>query len=267
MIQIDTVSSRTNPTVRLIRSLYARRSARYREGLFVTEGLRTVQTLIDHRCRLNRLLVDADRLDDVPASLLDAAHEADTRILAVEPSIFAELSDVETAQPVIGVFEIPDRPAPSSPSVVVALDGVQDPGNLGSILRTCRAARVDAVLLSKGTADVYGPKVVRATAGQFVGLSIVGIDSPDELQTANFAGFPAKIIIADRRAEVRHTTMDWSSPFILVLGSEGAGTSSEWDAVATDWIRIDMDAAVESLNVAAAAAVLLFEARRDYAFG
>lgn len=261
MNTIDAVTSRTNPTVRLVRSLYQRRATRYRERQFVVEGLRTIESLLGHGCRLSRLLIDAQRLDEVPEQLLDAARNADATLLAVDPALFAELSDVETSQPVIGVFEMPDSTAPERPHAVITLDGIQDPGNLGSILRTCRAAGVDAVLMSRGTVDPYGPKVVRATAGQFAALPIIPISSPDSLKTPEFSGFPGRLVLADSGRGIPYRQFDWSEPYILVLGNEAAGPGSEWTEAATDSVRIEMAPGVESLNVAAAAAVLLFEAR------
>ena len=266
MLEIDTVTSRTNPTVRLVRSLYERRSARTRAGLFVAEGLRTLQTLVAHGCLMTHLLVDAGRLDETPLDLIEAAQAADARLLAVESAIFTQISDVESAQPVIGVFKIPNHPPPQAPTAVVVLDGIQDPGNLGSILRTCRAARVDAVLLMKGSADPYSPKVVRATAGQFTALPLLRLPSVEALKTSDFTGFPAQILIADSAGGQPHTAIDWSSPFVLVLGNEAAGPSRAWDAYAAGRVRIAIAPEVESLNVAAAAAVLLFEARRDCVF-
>ncbi len=127
------------------------------------------------------MLIDADRQGDLPGRFFQAAEEADAHILAVDPALFKELSDVEAAQPVIGVFAFPEHEMPASPSVVVAFDGIQDPGNVGSIIRTCNAAAVDAVLIMKGTADPYGPKVVRATAGQIAALNIVHLSSPAAL--------------------------------------------------------------------------------------
>lgn len=262
MIAIDTVTSRTNPTVRLVRSLYQRRATRYRERLFVVEGLRTIESLIAHGCQLTRLLADADRINDVPTSFLEAADAADATLLAVDSGLFAELSDVEAAQPLIGVFEMPDATVPEAPHSVVTLDGIQDPGNLGSILRTCQAAGVDAVLMSRGTVDPYSPKVVRATAGQFAALPLIPISSPESLASPDFRGFPRRIVLADSAGAVSHTDFDWAESFVLVLGNEAAGPGTEWTDAATDRVRISMAAGVESLNVAAAAAVLLFEARR-----
>ncbi len=265
MNTIDTITSRTNPTVRLVRSLFQRRAARYRERLFVAEGMRSIASLLDHGSRLSRLLIDASRFADVPDEIVYAAHRADAPVLAVDPVLYAELSDVETAQPAIGVFEMHDPSPPQTPKSVIALDGIQDPGNLGSILRSCRAAGVDAVLMSRGTVDPYSPKVIRATSGQFTALPIIPVSSPEALAAPEFAGFPRRIILADSSTGTPHTAFDWQVPYILVLGNEASGPSAEWSAIATEHVRIRMAPGIESLNVAAAAAVLLFEAIRDCA--
>ena len=259
---MDLITSRTNPTLRLVRSLYGRRSARRREGLFAAEGQRTVQTLVDQGCTLTHLLIDASRANDVSTELTVAAQTADARVLHVDTELFLEMSDVETPQSLIGIFEVPTPDVPESPRVVVALDGIQDPGNLGSILRTCRAAGVDLVLLPKGVVDPYSPKVIRATAGQFTSLPLVALTSPSEM--AEIApDLQERVVIADSNLGVAHTRFDWTEPFVLVLGSEGAGPGEEWKALATDYVHIRMSHDVESLNVGAAAAVLLFEAQRQ----
>ena len=211
---------------------------------------------------MSHLLIDADRAHDVSPDLTAAARAADARVLHVAGDIFRELSDVQTPQPLIGVFRIPEPDLPPAPSVVVALDGIQDPGNLGSILRTCRAARVDVVLLTRGVVDPYGPKVVRATAGQLARLRLVELDRPSDLAEL-FPRLRERVVIADSGRGVAHSSFDWTSPFVLVLGSEGAGPSAEWKALCTDYVHIPTSANVESLNVGAAAAVLLFEAQRQ----
>ena len=259
---MDVITSRTNPTVRLVRSLLTRRAVRYRERIFVAEGLLAVTSLIENGNRLETLLVDADRQADVPSHLLDTAERPNARSLLVSSEIFGYLSDVETPQPVIGVFAMPELVIPRSPRILVALDGVQDPGNLGSILRTCRAAGVDGVVLSSGTVDPYNPKVVRSTAGQFGDLPVLPVSNVDQIWSEH-RSVPERVVIADHNAETLYTEFDWTTPFVLVLGSESAGVGDEWQARATDRVRIDMEAGVESLNVAAAAAVLLFEARRQ----
>lgn len=261
---MDVITSRTNQTVRLVSSLTRRRPVREREQLFVAEGLRVVESLIEHGCPLETMLIDHGRVDDVPATLLESVSSLDARILAVDSSIFHEISDVETPQPVIAVFRIPQQPIAEAPHRVVVLDGIQDPGNMGSILRSCRAAGIEAVLILRGTVDPYSPKVVRATAGLSASLPIRFLSSVGELQEQSWT-VPDRIVVADGNATTAHTEFDWTLPHILVLGSEASGTRHQWQTLATCSVRIEMDHGVESLNVAAAAAVLAFEARRQCA--
>ncbi|CAN5577142.1 RNA methyltransferase [soil metagenome] len=259
---MDVITSRTNPTVRLVRSLTTRRAVRYRERLFVAEGLRAVTSLLDHGSQLPILLIDADRHDEVPETLLAAADAAEARMMNVSSDVFQYLSDVEAPQPVIGVFSMARQEIPPSPRVVVALDGIQDPGNLGSILRTCRAAGVDAILMLRGTVDPYNPKVVRATAGLFGDIPMIPVSTIDQM-VSEFPELPGRIVVADSTADTFHTDFDWRVPFVLVLGGEASGVSQNWHASNAHGVRIDMEPGVESLNVSAAAAILLFEARRQ----
>lgn len=259
---LDEITSRTNRTVRLVRSLYERRSVRHRERLFVAEGLRTVATLIEQGCPLKTLLIDSDRRDDIPSELVDAAVDRDATTLLVAHDVFSGLADVETPQAIIGVFGVQEPRIPDAPSFVVALDGIQDPGNLGSIFRTCVASGVEAALLLPGTVDVYNPKVVRSTAGFFSKLPMMWATSTTALNVGG-AKLPERVVVADSAATTSYTAFDWKPPFVLVIGGEASGVRHDWSKVATDRVRIEMAGGVESLNVAAAAAVLMFEARRQ----
>ena len=261
---MDNITSRTNPTVRLLHSLARRRTVRRREGLFVAEGQRAIAGLLGDGYSPVIVLIDADRAAEIPQPLIEQLQAADARINLVEPSIFTYLSDVTSPQPLIAAFNMRDIELPGDLSQVVAIDGIQDPGNLGTILRTCRAAGVELAGLLPGTADLYNPKVVRATAGQLGSLAVVQTTGLDVLIDAQIArGIEPRIVIAEAGANTCHTSFDWTEPFVLVLGNEAAGPRSETVALATHRVRIDMAAGSESLNVGAAAAVLLFEARRQ----
>lgn len=259
---LETITSRTNPTVRLVRLLQERRAARYRERSFVAEGLRTITTLVERGVPARALLIDQARLDELPAGLREAVEAQGGRVLALVPGLFRELSDVEEPQPALAVFRMPDRPMPEEPRALLALDGIQDPGNLGSILRSAAASGVDGVLLLPGTVDRFSPKVVRATAGLIGSLPV--LTARDAVRYVNDWRIKGgRAILADGSAPTAYTECDWTQPFLLVLGSEASGATTEMRALATETVSIPMEPGVESLNVAAAAAVLLFEARRQ----
>jgi TrmH family RNA methyltransferase len=242
--------------------LLTRRATRYRERAFVAEGLRAVSALLEQGLSARALLVDASRRGDVPGALLASAQAQDARVHQVDEAIFREMSDVETPQPVVAIFEMPAEQPPGAFTLALALDGVSDPGNLGTILRTAEAAGVDGVFLLRGTVDPYNPKVVRATAGSIGSLPLWRAPAIDKLCQL-CEQFGAMIVVASGDGDVSYSDFDWTQPLLLVVGGEATGASRALRERADATVSIPMRSGVESINVTAATAVLLFEAARQ----
>lgn len=146
--------------------------------------------------------------------------------------------------------------------LLVGLDAVQDPGNLGAIVRTAEAAGAQGVLALKGSADAFAPKTLRSAMGSAFRLPIVTELTEAELLTAcRQAG--VAVVAADAEAELNYTEFDWRQPALLLLGNEGRGVNRLLLAECQGSVRIPLHPPVESLNVAASAAVILFEAARQ----
>lgn len=187
---------------------------------------------------------------------------------AVEESLLATVSDTVNSQ---GLILIAERPAATlaqalnlkdEAALVVCLDGVQDPGNFGTILRTAEAAGASGVIALKGAADTFAPKTLRSAMGSAFRLPIATDVMPEEfLAQARAAGL--KVIAAAGGGEIVHSNFDWRKPVALVLGNEANGVRRELLEKCDARITIPMRAPVESLNVAAAAAVILFEVVRQ----
>lgn len=181
----------------------------------------------------------------------------------VSPAVFAALSQVETPQGVLGVVR---RPAPASPTclrdphtLLVVLDGVQDPGNVGGILRTAAAAGATAAATVGSAADPFTPKALRASAGAVFRLPLLHFaTAPAAAAAMTQAG--VRLIVADPRGRTLDADASFARPIALIFGSEGGGPDPAWRRVGAETVRIPLRGAVESLNVAAAAAVLLYRA-------
>jgi TrmH family RNA methyltransferase len=138
-------------------------------------------------------------------------------------------------------------------------DGVQDPGNLGAIIRAADAAGASGVLVTGGV-DPHHPKVVRASMGSLFHLPVVALSLPQARDLLTRAG--VRVLVADPRGEVEYTRADYTPPVALVVGSEARGPDPAWREVAAGTVRIPLYGRAESLNVALAAGLLLYEARR-----
>jgi TrmH family RNA methyltransferase len=173
---------------------------------------------------------------------------------------FAAIADAETPQGVAAVFPIePARLDPDAGPLLLVLDGLQDPGNLGTIVRSAVGAGVVGALAVRGGADPFGPKAVRAAAGALFRLPIARPDD-DELVAA-LGG--RQVWLAESLGGERYDRVDWRPPGALVIGSEAGGASPELRRLATGRVSIPLRAGLESLNAGVAASILLFEAARQ----
>lgn len=252
------ITSATNPRVQWVRRLQRRRRAREQEGLFVVEGLR----LADEARRSGtspRWVVHSDPLPPRAAELVAVFARRGAQVLPVSERVLKACAATEAPQGLLLVVPIPDRPFPSAASLVVVADGLADPGNLGTLLRTCLAAGVDGVVLTSGSVDPYNPKVVRAAMGAHFHLPIQRA-APD-ITPAMLAGL--SIWTAQPQGGMPYHQVDARTPLALVVGGEAHGTSPFWRDQAQGTISVPMSASVESLNAVVAAAIILFEIRRQ----
>jgi len=248
----DLIASPTNPTAVRIRALLARRDRRAEERAFVVEGRRAVADALAAGARPELLLLrEGEPAPDLPDSV-------PTRLVA--PKVFDALSDVATPQGVLAVFPLPDPLAPGGLPLVLVVDRLRDPGNLGTLLRAAAGAGVTAVYLGPETVDPFNPKAVRAGMGAHLRLPLRRLD--DAALAGLRAGVPLRAA-TDARALLPYDALDWRGPAAVIVGSEAAGVGPEAAALATVRCAIPLAAGVESLNAAVAGAVVLFEAARQ----
>lgn len=253
------IRSRDNPEVKAL--LRIARSARERRA--------TGTTILD-----GERLIEAFRASGGIAEVIaatDAAYDASrtrelfertparARLLLAE-TLVRQISQVVTTSGVLAIVRIPaPSPVPERLASCLLLEGIQDPGNLGSILRSAAAAAIDHVFLSPGSVFAWSPKVVRAGMGAHFHLSIhegVALDSI----AARMAG---QLIATGPHAELSLYDLDLRGPVAWIFGSEGSGLSDEAERMATQRVRIPMPGRTESLNVAASVAVCVFEQIRQ----
>lgn len=253
------VTSAANPLVKLARQLATRRRARYRERLFLIEGERPLRTALEHGASIHTLIVDEERRTDFdPAFFAYSSEHADT-VISVTHQLFMSFSDAEHPQPVMAIAVMPNTMLPAISTSVVALDAIRDPGNMGTIIRTARAAGVDGIALLPGCVDPYNPKVVRASAGLLCAIPIGPAASVSEVAESCFdTNHPPLVVAADTSGTVHYRDVHWEESIILVVGNEASGLSATTRRQTDQLVRIPMAAGVESLNASVATAVLLY---------
>jgi len=250
----DTIRSPDNHVLNLLRTL-RRRNVREAERLFVVEGRRHVEGALAAGGTARWILVREGALWQSSAS------DAGTSIRVVAGPLFDRMSGSVSPQPVIGMFEFPDVPVRNQPDpLALVVDGAQDPGNLGTMLRSAAAADVAVVLLTNGTVDPYNDKVVRAAMGAHFQIAIRWLDVGQRAWLLRAC--PTRVV-ADSAGATDHSVQEWCGGVAIIIGGEARGVSTDLQNIATSSVRIPMASAVESLNAGVAASILLFEARRQ----
>ncbi|MEW6573520.1 MAG: RNA methyltransferase [Bacillota bacterium] len=259
-----------NPRVKGLLRL-ARRHRREQEEKFLIEGPRLVLEALSAGWPLEAVYCTARFAEsEKNAELLNSLHEYGVIVYALPIEVFSRIASTEEPQGVLAVArtrkveagELFRDPSP----LVVVVDGLQDPGNLGTIIRTADAAGASGAVLLPGTVDIYNPKVVRATAGALFRLPVIeGLPLDEALTLIKNAAL--ELVVADPRGSVPFYAADLSGPVAIVVGSEGTGIKHKVQKAASERVFIPMPGGAESLNAAVAASLLIYEAvRQRHAF-
>ncbi|MDH5207067.1 MAG: RNA methyltransferase [Burkholderiaceae bacterium] len=256
------ITSPDNPLVRRLRRLAESARACRDAGRTLAEGVHVIEAALDAGVAIVTLVLRggvSPAVEALVARLEAADSHGRVKRVVLAPALYDALSPVEHGAGVLAEIEIPPAPDWTALSVdAVYLDGVQDPGNVGTLLRTAAAAGVRRVIVGPGTAYAWSPKVMRAAMGAHFVLHIAeGVAAADAAR-----GFEGTVLAADVGGEDLYAAEWGRAPTLWLFGSEGQGLSPDAAAVAQRRLRIPLATGVESLNVAAAAAVCLFEQAR-----
>lgn len=246
------ITSRDNAKLKLVRAVRDGREG----GLIFVEGVRLVQEVL--RSNLEVVHAVASANFDLAARVPGLRDP-----LLVEPNLFPSISDTENSQ---GVLALVRRPVWAldqiTAGLAVLLHRVNNPSNLGAVIRTAEAAGVAGIITTTGSADAFSPKALRASMGSAFRLPIVeGLDFDDAIAWSRDRGLLSTA--ADISSEASYTDVDWNVPRLVVFGSEAHGLDKRDLAAIDEKILIPMENEVESLNLAVSSGIILFEAKRQ----
>lgn len=252
------IASRENAFFKQLKRLAQSARERAKSGQTLLDGAHLIRACCAAGLSPAKLIVDEAALS-VPEIAAVLAENADVDTVALAPAVFRDVAVVDTPSGIMALLDIPPAAEPDAAADAVLLDGVQDPGNVGTLLRTAAAAGFRQVLLSPDCAGVWSPRVLRAGQGAHFVLDLVeAADLPAFLRR-----YRGQAAVTSLRDAVPLYAADLRGPLAWVFGSEGQGVRPEVAAAAPLKVTIPMPGAIESLNVAAAAAVCLFETLRQ----
>lgn len=265
---IKEITSKDNAIFKLIKSLKVRKY-RIREALFVVEGPKQVIEAKSSRYDLKYLVVRQDRLGYLKDyDFFDQVDRYACTVISMDERLFKQISDTENNQGILAVLSYEPlsekdfmMEVPSGSNVLV-LDKLQDPGNIGTIIRTAEGAGFKGIILLKGSGDVFSPKSIRAAGGATLRMPVTMINDAAALRRLS-CEFSKRLIVSDVESGLAYYDVDLSENIFLVMGNEGHGVSKEILDMADIRINIPTDGALESLNVATAGAVLMMDSLRQ----
>lgn len=258
------LTSLQNSLVKQIRKLHSSKERRNQE-LFLLEGTH----LLEEACAVNyplSVVCCTPQWQAAHAALWDEACSRCDRAEIVSSEVLNAIATTVQPDGVVATAKRGDlKMQVPFTGLVLALETVQDPGNLGTMIRAAAAASANGLYLSADSVDLDNPKVLRASAGQWFRLPMaVSADLKDTAKSAGHAGM--QIVATLPSATLTYWQVDWQKPTLILLGNEGAGLSKELAQMADVEVKIPLSPGVESLNVAIAAALMLYEAQRQKTF-
>ncbi len=265
------ITSLQNDSVKLIRSLEMRKTRR-ETGLFIAEGASVLMTARDNGWS-PRMLVAGPGADagSVGEALQRWAEAAGCDRLDVSAAVLEKLAAKDNPQSVLGVFEQRWTSLPpttiahsgsSLPPLWVVLEEIRDPGNLGTILRTVDAAGASGIILAGNTCDPFSREAVRASMGSIFAVPLTRTDRTGLLALAR--AWTGDVVGTHLDGKLDYRGASYRAPALLIMGNEGAGLSEEVAAACGKLVRIPMAGRLDSLNLAVATALMLFEIRRPH---
>jgi len=273
MADITHITSPHNPRVGFLRALHTAKG-RAQEQSWLIEGPHLLWEGLRAQTRPTVILYDPETLSHARLRReIEGLANSGVEVATATTAIIARVAETQTPQGIVAALPFdavrPEflrlRREERLRPITLALDGVQDPGNVGTILRSALAADVDAVYLTPQCADPFAPKVVRSASGAHFHLPLYPDQQWDAMRDQ--FGQDSQIVIADSAATDEYAALDLTQPTVLIIGSEAHGLSPQARQLATRSIHISMYNGVESLNAAIAASIILFESVRQRGTG
>lgn len=256
------ITSTKNQQIRTVIELKKKAKARNESGLFAVEGIRMAAELPKER--IEQVYVSESFLKHSEhSSVLDRLSSFET----VSDSVFSAMSDTKTPQGILALvkkreYTLEEMLAGGQTPFLMLLENLQDPGNLGTILRAGEGAGITGVIMNRETADIFNPKVIRSTMGSIYRVPFVYVDDLGEAAEMAKAR-KIRLFAAHLKGKNSYDREDYRGGCGFLIGNEARGLTDETAALADCWVKIPMLGKVESLNAAVAASVLMFEAARQ----
>lgn len=256
------ITSPNNKHIKHIKSLQ-RKKYRDKHGEFIIEGLRIIEHALENNAKISAIYY-SDEIHDY--EILKKITDRNINIYKIDRQVFKDISTTENSQGILGVikkksFTVEDFIEKNEFSILI-LDRLQDPGNVGTIIRTADAAGFDGIIITKGCVDIYNSKTVRSTMGSIFTMPVIHIDHLDKF-IYNLKSREVNVISTTLNAKKYHYEVTYGKKNAIIIGNEGRGISKELIELSNIKVKIPMIGRAESLNASVASGIIIYEIVRQ----
>lgn len=267
LANLKTISSTQNDLVKQLIQLKDKSRERKRSGLFVLEGIRELQLAIRAGYGIQRIWFDPDIIAlDQLIELTGIQNSKD--YVQITKEVYQKIAYRQTTEGVFAVVQSNthslDQLTLSDNPLILVAEAPEKPGNIGALLRTADAAKLDAVIIANPKTDLYNPNIIRSSVGCLFTNTIATASTEEIIEFLKAKGI--QIHAAALTASVNYSTVDYNKPTAIVVGTEATGLSESWLKHSDQNIIIPMQGEIDSMNVSVSAAIIIFEAKRQRGF-
>lgn len=260
------ITSAQNPYIKSLVQLQEKAKSRKQSGTFLIEGMREIELAIKGKYEIETILFLPELVSE--AQLKKFVSSSAVENIEISKEVYQKLAYRDTTEGILAVaktksLQLSDIKLPENPLILI-MEAIEKPGNIGAVLRTCDAAKVDAVIIANPKTDLYNPNIVRSSVGCLFTNQIATGSTEEviEFLIKNKVNFYS----ATLQNSTSYHTQNYTTPTALVVGTEATGLTELWREKATQNIIIPMQGEIDSMNVSVAAAILIFEAKRQREF-
>lgn len=256
------ITSTTNPLVKRIKS-YNQKKYRDQDGLFIIEGIKNIEEALKSGAKIDTLIISKKLLDSSDVySIIERIEKQGALVQYVNDAVLESISDTKTPQGILATvskleYQLNDF-MDKEDKFILLIENIQDPGNLGTIIRTADAAGIDGIIIVGNSVDIYNPKVVRSTMGSIFHLPILEIEEIDWV-ISRLKEKSIRIVATDLNTDSYHWGIDYRGDLCIAVGNEAKGISDKLRGQADILVKIPILGKAESLNVATAAGIMLYQ--------
>ena len=255
---LETIVSRDNKYIKEVKKLQERKY-RDKSGLFLIEGFRFTEEALKNNEEIMYMLIDEEHISKFLGQNL---HIKDTHVFYVKTSLFKEIASTENSQGVLAVVKKKEKNPKDKSGIFVLADRIQDPGNMGTIIRTAHAVGADGIITTKGTVDIYNNKTLRSTMGSIFYIPVIE-DDLDLSYVKKLKSSGYSLAASSLASEFDFYDVALDKKIIIAIGNEGSGISNEIMELSDINFKIPMPGGAESLNAAVSCSVILYETLRQ----